>query len=240
MKTIEKTPHRIPYNEEADIYTDDEEVINKVCEEMFTKTDEVIVTPILEGINVSIEYINGKIDKVISIGNGKIGNDYSNQLYLIDNLPLEIKCCDTPVIIKGKLTVYYEDFMKSLESRFSIGRPTYKTITHMLYSMLENDDDDLTENVIQFIATDLITSPGGETYVQQLDILKDEGFDVIDFEILRKDSFYNVENVIYELNKKRNENYFEEYDFVEYRDNLLKNWKPLKENELPYKITYMY
>ena len=240
MKTIEKAPHRIPYDLSTEVYTDDDEIINKVCEEMFTKTNEIIAIPVLEGIKVSLEYCDGKIDKAISIGNGKIGNDYSNQIYLINNLPLEIKYCDIPVIVKGVLTVYYKDFRRSSESRFSIGKPTYKTITHMLYSMLENDDDELTENVIQFIATDLITSPGGETYIQQLDTLKDEGFDIIDYEILKKDSFYDVENVIHKLNKKRKQSQFEEYEFVEYRDNLLSNWKPLKENELPYKITYMY
>ena len=167
MKTIEKTLHKIPYEEKVDCYTDDEDVIERWCVDKFENTDYLIAIPYIEGIPVSLEYEEGKIDQVIGKGNGKFGSNYSNQISLIDNLPLEIKYCDTPVIIRGIITMYYSDFKRINENRFAIGEKLFPTITAMVYDFLLNDDSDTTENVLKFIAIDIVTDPGTKYYTKR-------------------------------------------------------------------------
>nr|DAU85987.1 MAG TPA: LIGANc [Caudoviricetes sp.] len=238
MKTIEKTLHRIPYEEKVDCYTDDEDVIERWCVDKFENTDYLIAIPYIEGIPVSLEYEEGKIDQVIGKGNGKFGSNYSNQISLIDNLPLEIKYCDTPVIIRGIITMYYSDFKRINENRFAIGEKLFPTITAMVYDFLLNDDSDTTENVLKFIATDLVTDPGTKYYEEKLDLLVDEGFEIPIYEKISKTDFRDVNNLLHNLNKK-NEN-FEEWEFLTYIDNTEDNWVKIIDKELPYQLTYMY
>ena len=104
-----KVTHLVPLQSLQDIFSFDDldsfdERMKKVAKENETKLEYVVETKI-DGLSVSLEYENGKFVRGATRGDGQIGEDITDNLKTIKNIPKELK--ENIDIIVRRRSIYW-------------------------------------------------------------------------------------------------------------------------------------
>ena len=89
--TFEEVKHEVPMQSLQDVfsYDDVEDFVKKVTEEYGNDIEFVVETKI-DGLSVSLEYENGKYVKGSTRGNGVVGEDVTENLRMLEEIPEEL------------------------------------------------------------------------------------------------------------------------------------------------------
>jgi len=118
-KNFQKVKHRVPmlslgnaFNEE-DLKIFEKKIINFLSLKEINKID-YSAEPKIDGISASLIYINGKFTKGLSRGDGTEGEDITQNLRTINDIPLEITAKNFPreIDIRGEVFIENNDFKK--------------------------------------------------------------------------------------------------------------------------------
>lgn len=112
-----KIEHKVRMLSLADIFSEEELVEFVKSIQRFLNTDENIVfssEPKMDGLSFSARYENGVFVSGATRGDGKIGEDITENLKTIAGLPLEIKAADFPEImeVRGEVYMSKADFLE--------------------------------------------------------------------------------------------------------------------------------
>ncbi len=101
--TFEAVEHKVPMQSLQDVfsYDDVEEFVNKIIDEYGEKTEFVVETKI-DGLSVSLEYENGKYVKGSTRGNGVVGEDVTENLRMLEEIP-ETLNDDITIEVRGEV-----------------------------------------------------------------------------------------------------------------------------------------
>lgn len=123
ISKFSKVEHKVPMLSLENSYNIEDIVkwIENVCD---TNTIEIEVEPKIDGLSISCIYKNGELVQAITRGNGTIGEDVTENVMQIRNIPLKLK---EPVSIEVRGEVYMtrENFNKINEQRISEGEIPY-------------------------------------------------------------------------------------------------------------------
>lgn len=123
ISKFSKVEHKVPMLSLENSYNIEDIVkwIQNVCD---TNTIEIEVEPKIDGLSISCIYKNGELVQAITRGNGTIGEDVTENVMQIRNIPLKLK---EPVSIEVRGEVYMtrENFDKINEQRVSEGEIPY-------------------------------------------------------------------------------------------------------------------
>jgi len=127
-KNFKKVPHRVPMLSLANAFSE-QDLINfekKIFNYLNVKKDlkiEYSVEPKIDGISASIFYRNGKFQMGLSRGDGKEGEDITENLKTIEDIPQNINSKDFPkeIDIRGEVFINKSDF-KKLKNKFANAR----------------------------------------------------------------------------------------------------------------------
>jgi len=123
ISKFSKVEHKVPMLSLENSYNIEDIVkwIQNVCD---TNTIEIEVEPKIDGLSISCIYKNGELVQAITRGNGTIGEDVTENVMQIRNIPLKLK---EPVSIEVRGEVYMtrENFNKINEQRISEGEIPY-------------------------------------------------------------------------------------------------------------------
>ena len=124
-KNFQKVKHRVPmlslgnaFNEE-DLKSFEKKIINYL-----SLKDTYIINysaePKIDGISASLIYVNGKFIKGLSRGDGAEGEDITQNLKTINDIPLEITAKNFPkeIDIRGEVFIENDDF-KKINAKFA-------------------------------------------------------------------------------------------------------------------------
>ena len=125
LKHFKKATHRVPMLSLSNAFSE-EDLINfeKKIKNYLNKNDnfeiEYSAEPKIDGISASLIYKNGKLQKGLSRGDGKEGEDISENLKTINDIPLLIAHSSFPndVDIRGEVFIQNSDFTK-LKDKFA-------------------------------------------------------------------------------------------------------------------------
>jgi DNA ligase (NAD+) len=125
LKHFKKSMHKIPMLSLSNAFTE-EDLVNfeKKILNYLNKTGnfeiEYSAEPKIDGISASLIYKNGKFQKGLSRGDGKEGEDISENLKTINDIPLSIPHSSFPneVDIRGEVFIQNSDFTK-LKDKFA-------------------------------------------------------------------------------------------------------------------------
>jgi DNA ligase (NAD+) len=125
LKHFKKATHRVPMLSLSNAFSE-EDLINfeKKIKNYLNKNDnfeiEYSAEPKIDGISASLIYKNGKLQKGLSRGDGKEGEDISENLKTINDIPLSIAHSNFPndVDIRGEVFIQNSDFTK-LKDKFA-------------------------------------------------------------------------------------------------------------------------
>ena len=226
-KNFKKILHKVPMLSLANAF-DKEDLINfekKIINYLNEKNDfeiEYSAEPKIDGISASIIYINGKFTIGLSRGDGKEGEDITENLKTIKDIPQKIKFKNFPeeIHIRGEVFIQNSDF-KKLSSKFANPRNAASG------SLRQKNPDETKKIPLKFIAYTFGYEKNMKIFSQNefLKNLKDWGFKT---NPLNK-TIKNVDNLMknyHEIEQKRKELDFD-IDGVVYKVNNFKLQKRL-------------
>ena len=124
-KNFAKVLHRVPMLSLANAFTKDDLVnFEKKIHNFLSKSVDFRISytaePKIDGISASLIYKNGKFEKGLSRGDGKEGEDITNNLKTISDIPHYINSKDFPeeIDIRGEVFIKNSNF-KSLKEKFA-------------------------------------------------------------------------------------------------------------------------
>ena len=124
-KNFKKIKHKVPMLslgnafDEEDLKNFEKKILNFLSLKN-TDTIEYSAEPKIDGISASLIYVNGKFTKGLSRGDGTEGEDITQNLKTIKDIPLEItaKNFSKEIDIRGEVFIENEDF-KTINEKFA-------------------------------------------------------------------------------------------------------------------------
>jgi len=151
-KNFKKIIHKVPmlslanaFNEE-DLINFEKRIINYLSKDNNFKIS-YSAEPKIDGISASLIYRNGKLDKGLSRGDGKEGEDITENLKTIQDIPKQILFNDFPneIDIRGEVFIQNSDF-ENLKDKFANPRNAASG------SLRQKNSDDTKKIPLKFIA----------------------------------------------------------------------------------------
>jgi len=122
---FKKIPHDIPMLSLANAFSKEniEDFLKKIKNFLSVKESEKIVfsaEPKIDGISASLKYINGTFTQGLSRGDGKVGEDITNNLKTISDIPKKINKQNFPKIldVRGEVYISKSEF-KKIDKKFA-------------------------------------------------------------------------------------------------------------------------
>ena len=179
--------------------------------------EPTIVMHKMDGLTCSVKYENGKLVSAETRGNGKIGEDITDNALTLSSIPKTIPTKET-VIIDGEVICKHDDF-ESFSDTFKNPR------NFAAGSIRLNDSKECAKRKLTFVAWDMISSEAD--FEDKIDEMKKFGFIVVEYEKTDLDNLVEQQNRMKEL--AVNKNY--PIDGLVYRINNTKNWIAMGNNE---------
>ena len=177
--------------------------------------DKLIVEPKLDGVSISIIYINGILTKALTRGDGTMGEDVTENVKMIQNLPITISSHDFHEF-RGEIIITDDDF-----NRINANRPEeskFKSSRNLASGTLRQLDSNMVveRNLKIFlythISTTIPTQIGTLSYMRSLKLPVIDEIQVVDIDIeeisrcissadiARKSSIVPTDGLVFKVN----------------------------------------
>lgn len=145
---------------------------------------EYVVEPKIDGLSVSLEYVNGVFFRGSTRGDGNVGEDVSGNLKVIHNIPLKLNK-DIPYIeVRGEVYMPKKSFEKVVDRQLLNNEKPFKNPRNAAAGSLRQKDSAVTAtrgldififNIQQIEGVELTS------HKESLDYLKELGFNTVPF-----------------------------------------------------------
>lgn len=135
----------------------------------------------MDGLTVSLRYINGELISAETRGNGEIGEDILHNAKVFTNIPLHINCKDE-VIVDGEAIIDYDTF-KEINSTLP-EENRYKNPRNLVSGSVRQLDSGIAASrKIKFIAWKLVKGNDRNSFISRLEWLENLGFETVDYRV---------------------------------------------------------
>ncbi len=205
-KTFKKVLHRVPMLSLSNAFSEEdlinfEKKINNFLDQKISNELEYSAEPKIDGISASLIYKKRKFVTGLSRGDGKEGEDITQNLLTINDIPKNILAKDFPdeIDIRGEVFIQNKDF-ESFKDKFANPRNAASG------SLRQKNPQDTKKIPLKFIAytfgyVNNLETKNQADYLQQL---KEWGFKTNPFNKTIK-GIKNLMKNYHEIEKKRNE-----------------------------------
>lgn len=126
LDRFEKSPHRQAMLSLQNTYSLEEiESFHKNKIKLLEKEDiEYFAEPKFDGVAIELIYENGLLKKALTRGDGKVGEDVTENVKTIRSIPLKLFCKSTPpklLEVRGEIFILKKEFKKMNEQQEEIG-----------------------------------------------------------------------------------------------------------------------
>ncbi|WP_440929074.1 NAD-dependent DNA ligase LigA [Candidatus Pelagibacter sp.] len=206
-KTFKKVFHRVPMLSLSNAFDEEDLInfqkkINNFLDQKSSNELEYSAEPKIDGISASLVFKKGKFVMGLSRGDGKEGEDITQNLMTINDIPKNIPIKNFPdeIDIRGEVFIQNKDFEKNLKDKFANPRNAASG------SLRQKNPQDTKKIPLKFIAytfghVDKIEIKNQSDYLHQL---SKWGFKTNPFNKTIK-GIKNLMKNYYEIEKKRNE-----------------------------------
>ncbi len=102
------------------------------------------VEPKIDGLSVSVEYVNGKLFRASTRGDGQIGEDITENILTISTLPKKLKENIPFLEVRGEVYMSKENFLELTKSQESEGVKSFKNPRNAAAGSLRQKDSKIT------------------------------------------------------------------------------------------------
>lgn len=164
-----------------------------------TKNPKYVVEPKIDGLSVSVEYVNGVLSRASTRGDGITGEDVTDNILTIKSLPHRLENAPRYLELRGEVYMSFESFSQLTKRQEEKEEKTFKNPRNAAAGSLRQKDSSITAqrnldififNIQQIEGKDL------NSHEQSLDYIKS-----LEIPVAFYKSFDNIEDVIAEINK---------------------------------------
>lgn len=159
-----------------------------------------VVEPKIDGLSVSIEYKNGKLYRASTRGDGFIGEDITENILTIKNLPKVIDEKIPFLEVRGEVYISKENFLNLIKTQQLEGVKTFKNPRNAAAGSLRQKDKKIAaERNLEILIFNIQKIQGYDlkSHKESLDFLKDLKFPVVPF----YNTFSNIEDLLKEIDR---------------------------------------
>ncbi len=152
---------------------------DKMKEALGSNVEYTVETKI-DGLSVSLEYVDGKLVRGSTRGNGLVGEDVTENLKTIKSIPHTLKS-KISIEVRGEVFIPRDTFLKLNEEREINGQPLFANARNAAAGSLRQLDSNVVRdrNLDIYIFNVQKSSIEFKTHKESIDFLKSEGFNVI-------------------------------------------------------------
>ena len=181
LEGFEKVVHQVKMLSLADVFSPEELYAfdQRVRNALDTDMVEYEVEKKIDGLSVSLEYVNGRFVRGATRGDGLAGEDVTQNLKTVKSIPLRLKEDIPLLIVRGEVFIPKEDFLKMNEEQEELGQPLFANPRNAAAGSLRQLDPRITSKRKLDIYVFTIQRVEGrtfETHSAGLEFLKDMGF----------------------------------------------------------------
>ena len=143
-----------------------------------------VVEPKIDGLSVSLEYVDGIFYRGSTRGDGDVGEDVSGNLRVIRNVPLKLKKSLPYIEVRGEVYMPKKSFDRVVDRQLINGEKPFKNPRNAAAGSLRQKDSEVTAGRGLDIFIFNIQQIEGETlnsHKQSLDYLKELGFNTVPY-----------------------------------------------------------
>lgn len=159
-----------------------------------------VVEPKIDGLSVSIEYVNGELFRASTRGDGQVGEDITENILTINTLPKKLSKNIEYLEVRGEVYMSKDSFLKLVQKQESEGQKTFKNPRNAAAGSLRQKDSHITASRnLDIFVFNVQKIKGHElnSHKESLDFLKDLGLPVLPFYVVCK----NMEEITSEINR---------------------------------------
>ena len=161
----------------------------------------------LDGLTIVLTYKNGELEKAVTRGNGEVGEVITNNARTFKNIPLKI-AYQGELILRGEAVISYSDFEK-INEEIEDPDAKYKNPRNLCSGSVRQLNNEITaKRNVKFFAFSLVKAEDvdfGNSRINQLGWLKEQGFEVVEGDIV---TAQNVEDSVLSFQEKIKTNDF--------------------------------
>ena len=166
-----------------------------------------VVEPKIDGLSVSLEYVDGVFSRGSTRGDGDTGEDVSGNIRVIRNVPLKLNVALPYVEVRGEVYMPKKSFDKVVERQENNGEKPFKNPRNAAAGSLRQKDSKVTASRgLDIFVFNVQQIEGKElnSHKESLDYLKELGFNTIPF-YDRVDSIDKALDCIESIGERRGE-----------------------------------
>ena len=179
--TFKKVNHDIPMLSLQNSYDfDDISFFDKrIKKEIGDKDYSLVLETKLDGVSISLIYNNGKLQKGLTRGNGKVGEDITENVKMCQGVPLNIKC-KKYLEVRGEMVILKNTFNEINENEIRNGSKPFANPRNLVSGTMRLLDSKIVkERQPIFYAYQLANYkdfPKIKTHFESIDFLEELGF----------------------------------------------------------------
>ena len=181
-KIFEQVAHEVQMQSLQDVFSFEEveEFVEKVTEE-FGKNTEFVVETKIDGLSVSLEYVEGKLIRGSTRGDGFVGEDVTENLKVIKSIPHELKE-NVTVEIRGEVYLPRKEFEKINEDLLNQGKQQLANPRNAAAGTLRQLDSKLVESRnLDIFVFNVQKGMDFKTHSESLETLKKLGVHTLEY-----------------------------------------------------------
>ncbi len=181
--------HAVPLESLNDVFSFEE------LDGFINRTDETLGSPAvyctepkIDGLSVAVEYLNGKMFRGATRGDGVTGEDVTENLRTVRSLPKELKNAPPRLIVRGEVYMSRDTFAELNAEREINGEKLFANPRNAAAGSLRQLDSKITASrKLDIIIFNIQLADGRDfaTHAETLDALKEMGFPVVPYKVCR-------------------------------------------------------
>ena len=111
LNTFAQVTHEVPLESLQDVFSFDElHAFGERMDAALTDAHSYVVEPKIDGLSMSLEYENGVFVRGATRGDGAVGEDVTENLRTVRNLPQKLENAPARLIVRGEVYMSHESF----------------------------------------------------------------------------------------------------------------------------------
>ena len=182
MSTFAPVTHEVPLESLNDVFSHEE--VTDFCQRMdeqITAKHAYSVEPKIDGLSMSLEYENGVFVRGATRGNGIVGEDVTENLRTVRNLPMQLKDAPAHLVVRGEVYMSKEVFAELNAQREINGEALFANPRNAAAgSMRQQDPKVAASRKLDIILFNVqASSTEYKNHAEALDAMKAMGFPVV-------------------------------------------------------------
>lgn len=219
LKEFSKVTHKYPMISLADVFNLDE-LDNFISKIEFKGHDfELIAELKIDGLAINLEYEKGIFKQALTRGNGKVGEDVTNNIKTIKSIPLKLNK-EIDVLVRGEIYMPNKSFIKLNEERYNENKELFANPRNAAAGTIRQLDSKIVakRNLASFIYTlvnpekyNINTQKEALNFMESLGFVVNKNFKtvksikelneaILNYDVLRKSIGYETDGVVIKVN----------------------------------------